>query len=113
MQQSGFCVPGDAKGAAALYGNKGEKILVFTQNQDSLKVYVRKGAARAAESKARTVALQPTDAWALISYRNGKKEKMEFYYGSTFLSQSARRIQVTPAMSSVVVYDYKGRSRKI
>ncbi|MGV3641505.1 MAG: FG-GAP-like repeat-containing protein, partial [Adhaeribacter sp.] len=113
LPQSGFLVPGDAKGAAALYGSKGEKLLLFSQNQDSLKVYARSAGARAAESRGRTLALQPGDAWALVAYRNGKKERVEFYYGNTFLSQSARRFQFTPAMASVVIYDYTGKSRKL
>jgi hypothetical protein len=113
LRESGFYVPGDAKGAAALYGTRGEKILVVSQNQDSLKVFARSGAAQAAERKSRTVALLPADAWAVVTYRNGKKERREFYYGSAFLSQSARRFQVTPAMTSVVVFDYTSKSRKI
>lgn len=113
MQQSGFCVQGDAKGAAALYGKKGEKILLFTQNQDSLKVYTRKRMGRAADSKAFLIQLRPTDAGALVTYANGRKERIEFYYGSTFLSQSARRFQRTGAMASVLIYDFNGRSRKL
>ena len=113
LPESGFLVPGDAKGAAVLYGRKGEKLLLFSQNQDSLKVFARSGAARAAESRGRTLALQPGDAWALVSYRNGKKERVEFYYGSTFLSASARRFQLTPAMAGVLIYDFNGRSRKL
>ena len=85
-----------------------------TQNQDSLKVFSFKNVTRPAnEQKASLVALQPADAWALVTYANGKKEKIEFYYGSTYLSQSARRFERLPSMTSVVIYDFKGRSRTL
>ncbi|GEO05347.1 hypothetical protein AAE02nite_30110 [Adhaeribacter aerolatus] len=114
IQHSGFMVNGDAKGLATLYGRKGEKIVIATQNQDSLKVYnIKNTVSPGTKQPAQLIALQPVDAWAVVTYANGKKEKLEFNYGSTYLSQSARRFERLPTMTSVEIFDFKGRSRKL
>jgi hypothetical protein len=114
IQQSGFLVEGDAKGLATLYGRHGEKLIIATQNQDSLKVFKFKSSASPdAGGTTQLIALQPADAWASVTYTNGRKEKIEFHYGSTYLSQSARRFERLPTMKLVVIYDFKGRSRTL
>jgi hypothetical protein len=113
LSQSGFMVTGDAKGLATLYGKKGEKIIIATQNQDSLKVFTRRGAGREKERQLTTITLEPNDAWAQITYKNGGKAKLEFYYGSTYLSQSTRKFKRTPEMARIVIYSYAGKSRTL
>lgn len=112
VTKSGFFVSGDAKGMAALYGSRGKELLVVTQNQDSLRVFVS-GAGRNPTNETKLIPLAPLDAWAQIEYHNGRKERREFYYGSTYLSQSSRRLPLDPGVSSVTVYDFSGRSRKL
>jgi hypothetical protein len=56
-----------------------------SQNKDFLKIFKWKVSAN-------TISIKPNDAYALIKYKNEQTEKQEFYYGSSFLSQSARFI---------------------
>jgi hypothetical protein len=51
--------------------------------------------------------------FALIKFKNGTTEKKEFYNGTSFLSQSARFIEVTEQMTGITIQDNKGQSRPI
>ena len=54
--------------------------------------------------------LQPDDMSAIITNKNGSIQKEEFYYGSSFLSQSARFLIVNSNMKRVAI---KNNSRKV
>ena len=55
----------------------------------------------------------PSDAYAIITYADGKKRRQEFYTGSGYLSQSARAVIVNDAMMQITVYDAKGNARAV
>lgn len=110
VADSGFFVDGDAKGMAELYGKDNERLIVVTQNQDSLKLFSN---GRSKANYLTIFPLEPMDAWAEITWSNGKKQKREFYYGSSYLSQSVRKWQVNSQVSSVKIFDFKGRSRPL
>jgi hypothetical protein len=104
MQQSGICIPGNGKAVVKMRGANGDYLIAASQNKNVLKVY-------ALNRSARNIALEPADAYAMILYKNGKTEKREFYYGSSFLSQSARFLTVDSTMASVTITDSRGRQR--
>lgn len=110
VEDSGFLVEKDAKAIAAVQVGQKEQLIIVTQNKDSLKVF-------AADQKDKvffkTILFQPMDAWAEVRYKNGKKRKLEFYYGSSYLSQSSRSLQMDEQVLSVKIYDYKGNSRTL
>ncbi|MDQ4141467.1 MAG: VCBS repeat-containing protein, partial [Bacteroidota bacterium] len=111
VSESGFFVNGDAKGMAQLYTGQGKKLTLVTQNQDSLKVWQ---VTKTPNQKAgKVITLQPMDAIAEITYQNGKKQRVEFYYGHTYLSQSARKFTWQPDMAAIEIKDFSGRSRKL
>lgn len=104
---SGFYVPGNAKGVVRLSaGTRGASWIVATQNRGPLKVF--RWAAQP-----QTVRLKPTDVTASLVYANGKKQKLEFYYGQSFLSQSAREITIGSGVKSLEVIDSKGAKRMV
>ncbi|MGD1892968.1 MAG: VCBS repeat-containing protein [Cyclobacteriaceae bacterium] len=109
IAESGWYVPGDAKGLAKLRGVKGESIFLATQNQDSLKVYTTQPNALSVQ----VISLEPQDSWAEVKLADGTVLKQEFYYGSTYLSQSTRRITFPATALSVTIYDFQGNSRTI
>ena len=43
---------------------------------------------------AKWINLKPDDFYADIVYKNGNEKRVEFYYGSTYLSQSSRKFLV-------------------
>ncbi|MDR3694646.1 VCBS repeat-containing protein [Mucilaginibacter sp.] len=106
IQQSGIYIPGDGKALVKLMGAKGDYLLAASQNRDVLKIFELKRPVHA-------VKLEPADTYATIQYKNGKITKLEFYNGTSFLSQSGRFFNVDNTMESVKVTDNKGRVRNI
>ncbi len=111
LQKSGFIVEGDAKGLATIHTAKNEDITIATQNQDSLMVYRKNKAINQNISK--WISLQPEDFSADIIYKNETKRHLEFYYGSTFLSQSSRKLPVEKNASKIIITNFKGVKREV
>jgi hypothetical protein len=63
--------------------------------------------------KLRFISLQPADISAEIKYKNGTQQRQEFYYGSSFLSQSARFMSVDDNVISVTIKNSGGHLREI
>ncbi|MEK6477625.1 VCBS repeat-containing protein [Catalinimonas sp. 4WD22] len=108
LMQSGWYVPGDAKALAELRGKNGESIYLASQNQDSLILMTEKQI-----DAGHLVALEPMDAWAEAKMDNGGKCRMEFYYGSGYLSQSTRKLKLSPHVVSLTIHNFKGESRTV
>jgi len=104
---SGFYVGGDAKGLSRLSGAKGD-LFIATQNRDSIKVF-----SKAKQDNRLEIRPGPLDYGADLLYGDGRKERIEFYYGSGYLSQSTRRVRIPKGVKEIVLYDYKGQTRKI
>jgi len=104
--ESGIYIPGDGKALVKLAGAKGNYLLAATQNKDVMKIFELK-------RPVSTVKLQPMDRYAIIKYKSGKASKQEFYYGTSFLSQSGRFLNIDKTMESVIIIDSYGRQRTI
>lgn len=105
--QSGFYVPGDAKALAKL-SVRDHNLFIATQNQDSIKVFATTNGGKRA-----SFVPEPLDVSAEITFTDGKKQKVEFYYGSGYLSQSTRQIRMPDNVEEIIVYNSKGESREI
>ncbi|MBL0744108.1 VCBS repeat-containing protein [Chryseolinea lacunae] len=106
--QSGFYTPGDAKALVKLYGAKNEPIFMASQNRDSLAVF-----SPVSSKPIQVFAPAVNDSWAELVYADGRKQRVEFYFGVGYLSQSSRRLVVPADVKEVVVYDRAGKSRKV
>lgn len=106
MSQSGFYVPANAKGLAQLTDAKGHELLVASQNRGKLLLFRNQKACR-------TIRLQPQDASAMLTYANGQKQKVEFPYGQSFLSQSARVLTVSNNVKAIEIADGQGKKRVV
>ena len=104
--QSGIFIPGNGKALVKLSGANNQYLLAASQNRGPLKVF------RLKESQ-QIIQLAPMDVKATIRYKNGNVSEQEFYYGSSFLSQSGRFIRITDQMAGVEITDSKGIKRKI
>ena len=102
--ESGIYIPGDGKALVKLRGSNNKYLVAASQNRGPLKVYKLK-------QENKMIALKPDDFSAEIKYKNGKVQKQEFYYGCSFLSQSARFLIISKTTSSVIIYGIKGQSR--
>lgn len=106
--ETGFLVAGDVKSLARVVNAKGENLFVASRNRNTAKAFVKIGT-----GSIRVIALESSDAWAEFTYDDGRKSRIEFYHGSGYLSQSTRKVIVNPHVKEIVMYDYKGRSRKV
>ncbi len=104
--ESGIFIPGDGKALNKLRGKNGKYLLAASQNQGPLKVFELK-------NKITNIPLQPNDISAEVLFKNGKKQRREFYHGSSFNSQSARFISISENVTSVIITDINGKTRKL
>ncbi|HEX8038221.1 MAG TPA: FG-GAP-like repeat-containing protein, partial [Chryseosolibacter sp.] len=108
-QASGFLVPGDGKALARINTVTGE-LVIATQNADSLRMFRRN---RPARGGLKDFIPLPTDSRADLLFADGKKQKIEFYFGSGYLSQSTRTLKIPSGLKRMTVYDFSGNSRVI
>ena len=100
--ESGFFADGDAKGIAGVVLDPEQALVLVSQNNDSLLVF---GTSR---PDVRYVPLQPLDRYAIITSTSGTTWRQEFYYGTTYLSQSSRFLALLESVEKAVIYDGKG-----
>jgi hypothetical protein len=104
--QSGIYIPGNGKALVSLKGSKGASLLAASQNKGPLKIYEL--------NRNKTfIQLLPFDESAIITYKDGKKQKREFAYGSSFLSQSGRHLAIDSSMKSLTITNNSGKTRTI
>lgn len=106
IQQSGIYIPGNGKALVKIAGRNGNYMVAASQNKDYLKLFE-------SNTKMKFIKINPDDRVAILHLKNGQMRKEEFYYGSSFLSQSSRFISITPDISSVDITDQSGKTRKI
>jgi enediyne biosynthesis protein E4 len=104
VQKSGFMVDKDAKGLAKLILGDGRELILATQNNDKLKAHILNST-----NKYFNAALD--DSYALVKWKNGKISKHEFYFGSTYLSQSSRSLKLSDEVVSFEVYNFLGKKK--
>jgi hypothetical protein len=104
---SGFYIPGDAKALVRLSGVKSD-LFIATQNRDSLRVF-------APVNNVVTNMFKPElqDVYAQLVYTDGHQQKVEFYYGAGYLSQSTRTIRIPAGVKEIKVYDSQGKTRTV
>jgi len=105
--QSGIFVPGDAKALIELRGRDNKYLLAASQNRGPLKIFAHK------KSVQRFIPVQQTDKEVFLTLANGKKRKEEVYFGSSFLSQSSRFINVDEHIRAIDVKNSDGTTRRI
>ena len=103
--ESGIFIPGNGKALVKIRGAKGQYLMAASQNRGPLKIYTLK-------KPTLLLPVEPNDASAIIEYANGQKRKEEFYYGNSFLSQSARFISYNEKVKLITIIDQKGQTRK-
>jgi enediyne biosynthesis protein E4 len=104
--QSGFYADGDAKGMAKLLSANGGTLILVGNNSGPLTTYF-------VEIVTKNYQPSSTDAYALVTLKNGDTYKHEFYYGSTYLSQSSRSLNYPPDTKTIKVFNFKGESKDV
>jgi hypothetical protein len=104
--QSGIYFPGDGKALVKLRGKDNRYYLSASEHNGSLKLLNL-------NTSAKTIKIGPQDVYAEVSAKDGSVTRQEFYYGSSFLSQSARFLKVSSGMQKVKIVDNNGKVREI
>ncbi|CCG98702.1 ASPIC/UnbV domain protein [Fibrella aestuarina BUZ 2] len=102
LAESGFCVPGNAKGLVSLPDARGNRLLVATQNRGPMCAF-RSG------TSGQLLRAKPNQVAAVLTLADGKKQRIELPFGSSFLSQSSRTLWVPAGTKSVEWIDAKGK----
>ena len=104
--ESGIFIPGNGKAIVKLSNKAGDYLIAASQNRGPLKLYQLKG-------NAKVIPVFANETSAVIEYKNGSKRKQEFYYGSSFLSQSARAVLKYQNVKMITIKDNNGGSRVV
>jgi enediyne biosynthesis protein E4 len=104
---SGFFADGDAKGLAQLTMQNGKSLIVNANNSGTAKTFMLN------DSLVKKVAVNKTDAYAMLYKKDGGYFKQEFYFGNAYLSNSSRNIAVGQKIKSIAVFDNNGIKREI
>ncbi|SKC50413.1 Repeat domain-containing protein [Ohtaekwangia koreensis] len=107
IHQSGVLIDGAGKSLAKLITADAKMLLLATQNNDSLRVFEGKSNVR------NVISLRYDDIYALVTSKQGKKMKIEFYYGSGYLSQSSRKFSIPENAKRVQIINARGQSREL
>ena len=89
QNHSGFYVDGDCKGMAQLYNKNQEPVILVARNDNTLLAFK---ATRPFARKPKSLLPNSAFGWTELTLTNGKKRKVEFYFGSGYLSQSSTKI---------------------
>lgn len=105
--ESGLKIDGDAKGLVQIQAANGNPVILASQNSGPLKAYTY-------QTKTKSIEIASNDAYAIIHNTNGTLSKKEFNYGSSYLSNSSRKLKVNWNQTDYIeVYSYTGKIRKI
>lgn len=105
IAESGIYIPGNGKALTKLRGAEGNYLIAASQNRGPLKVFEL-------NSTSDILTLRDDDISAEILFNNGKVQRQEFYYGNSFLSQSARFLKVGRNVKEVTITNSKGLLRR-
>ncbi len=106
LQKSHFFVPGDAKSLASLQLGEEKSLIVASQNNDMLKVFERSN-----EAGLRHIRLGHNEVKCRLYLADGHRTD-EFYWGTTFQSQSSRYVAISQGVSRVQFFDNQGKETR-
>jgi hypothetical protein len=104
--QSGIYLPGNGKALVKLRDGAGNYLLAASENRGPLKILKL-------NRQVRNIPLNPSDRSAMLTYADGRIEKKELYYGSSFLSQSGKFITISSLVKKIEITDNEGRVRRL
>jgi enediyne biosynthesis protein E4 len=99
--------PSDNKAISRLQSADGSSLFLISANSGNLAAYRLQNKAK------QQVDLMPDDVYALVTNKNAKITKHEFYFGHSYLSQSSRTLSIQPDVISVIIFNTKGNKREL
>ena len=109
LSESGFFVKGDGKALARIQMADGKELILASRNSGTLLAFEK-----SLDTVSTTIKPVPFDHKAEVIWMDGRKQVMEFYYGSGYLSQSSRLLNLRKEnIRSVALYTFSGKKRLI
>ncbi|MER3318251.1 MAG: VCBS repeat-containing protein [Allomuricauda sp.] len=106
--KSGLLITGSAKGSAIIQLEDASSAMLVGMNSGKLSAYGYDNVGVA------SVSLKPNDAFAVITRIDGKKRKVEFPYGDTYLGNSSRKLKYNKSNTAEIkITDYQGNTRNL
>jgi len=107
LEESHFFVPGDAKSLVRISVADEKSILVASQNNDFLKVYET-----TLNPAPRLVPIRANEVKCALYFKNNSSQIQEYYWGSSFQSQSSRHVEVNPNVKQIKFFDNTGKETR-
>jgi len=104
--QSGIFIPGNGKALVKLKSASGKCLLAAGQNRGPLKIFELK-------KDIKMILLESADVSVLLKFKNGKTRRQEIYFGSSFLSESGRFLNIDKNVVNAEITDWRGHIRKM
>ncbi len=105
LKQSGFINDFDATGLSLLRDKDNDLKILVANNNNLLKVFSLN------QLQEQSLKILPTDISGEIIYENNSKTHKEFYFGSGYLSQSSRSIEISNGIKQIYITNNKGVKR--
>ncbi len=107
VETSGFVNQCDTSGLALMPGASGTIAVLSANNDALLKLFVT----QPKSEKHEWLIAAPDTQFAKIELNDGSTNKVEFYYGSGYLSQSSRSIRITENIKEITFTDIGGNTK--
>lgn len=108
LETSHFAVLGEGRALVSVPEAGGQELVLATQHRDSLKVF-----SYFVAPELQLVSLRPDEVKAVYHLRNGNTRLEEFYWGSSFMSQSARYVAKSEEIESIELLNAKGEVSRV
>ena len=108
LSKSGFLVDSDARSLIQLYTKSGDALVISASNAGKMSAF-----SHDVPPETKLLKLGPLDAYGTLQMKGTGMKKAEFYYASSYLSQSSRSMEIPAGGSSWVIVDSKGKKRRI
>ena len=103
---SGIFLPGNGKALVKLRGVGNKYLVAASEHEGPLRLF-RLNAALSIYK------LSDSDESAFITYKDGSHAKQEFYYGSSFISQSSRFILINDKITQLEIKNTSGQTKVV
>ncbi len=106
--ESGLMIEGNSRGAASIQV-KDQHVYLFANNGGPLQAYTSNDK----EGGEVSIAVPKNTFKAKTIYKDGSQSMKEFYYGSSYLSQSGRDLTLTGEETQIIFYNFEGEEKKV
>lgn len=107
--KSGFVNDFDGSGLGVLRNINGNTFVLTANNNGPLNVFK----ANYQQKNNKAIFVDDDTQFATILYKNGNQQKLEFYYGFGYLSQSTRSILVNNKIKKIQTTNFNGRESTV